>query len=136
MSSLSLGKRLSQLTFNWTTQREPIRHADRRAMAGLVDMNALRRLWKGDLPLPQAFWTWAVAGGIVVNAITSISFLALIVWDLIVAAFVVGYVLSVPYNVVATVGVWRSAGHYQGERRWADLARIVTVGGMIILSVT
>jgi hypothetical protein len=107
-----------------------------RAVPGLVDMNALRRLWKGDLPLPQAFWTWAVAGGIVVNAITSISFLALIVWDLIVAAFVVGYVLSVPYNVVATVGVWRSAGHYQGERRWADLARIVTVGGMIILSFT
>jgi hypothetical protein len=121
------------------------RHADRRYIfgfealpfhTGLVQMNALRRLWKGDLPLPQAFWNWAVAGGIVVNALTSIAFLALIMGDLIVPAFVVGYVLSVPYNIVATVGVWRSAGHYEGERRWADLARIVTIGGMFLLSVT
>jgi hypothetical protein len=99
-------------------------------------MNALRRLWNGDLPLPQAFWNWAVAGGLAVNVITSISFLALIMGDLIVAAFVVGHALSVPYNIVVTVGVWRSAGRYEGERRWADLARIVTVGGMILLSVT
>jgi hypothetical protein len=56
--------------------------------------------------------------------------------DRIVAALFVGYVLSVPYNVVAAVGVWRSAGRYEGERRWADLARIVTVAGMILLSVT
>jgi hypothetical protein len=97
-------------------------------------VKALRRLWNGDIPLPQAFWKWAVAGGIVINLLTSIAFLALITQDLIVAAFVVGYAISVPYNIVATVGVWRSAGHYEGERRWADLARIVTVVGMIILS--
>jgi hypothetical protein len=101
----------------------------------LIHMNALCRLWKGDLPLPQAFWNWAVARGIVVNVLTSIAFLALIMGDLMLAAFVVGYAISVPYNIIATVGVWRSAGHYEGERRWADLARIVTVAGMIILSV-
>ena len=101
---------------------------------GLVHVNALHRLWKGDLPLPQAFWNWAVAGGIAVNVTTSISFLALIMADLIVAAFIVGYALSVPYNIVAAVGVWRSAGRYEGERRWADLARFVTVGGMFFLS--
>jgi hypothetical protein len=99
-------------------------------------MNALRRLWQGDLPLPQAFWNWAVAGGIAVNGLTSILFLALIMADYIVAAFIVGYALSVPYNIVVTVGVWRSAGRYEGERRWADLARIVTVAGMALLSVT
>lgn len=99
-------------------------------------MNALCRLWRGDLPLPQAFWNWAVAGGIVVNLLTSVSFLVLIMNDLIVAALIVGYALSVPYNIVATVGVWRSAGRYEGERRWADLARLVTVGGMLLLSVT
>jgi hypothetical protein len=98
-------------------------------------MNAFR-LWKGDMPLPQAFWIWAVAGGIAVNLLTSILFLALIAADRIVPAFVVGYALSVPYNIVATVGVWRSAARFEGERRWADLARIVTVAGMILLSVT
>ncbi|WOH53538.1 hypothetical protein [Bradyrhizobium sp. sBnM-33] len=98
-------------------------------------MNALRRLWKGDLPLRQAFWNWAVAGGIAVNVLTSILFLALIMGDHIVAAFVVGYVFSLPYNIIATVGVWRSAARYEGERPWADLARIGTVVGMILLSV-
>jgi hypothetical protein len=101
-----------------------------------VRMSALRRLWQGDLPLPQAFWNWAVAGGIAVNALTSILFLALIMADRVVAAFVAGYALSVPYNIVVVVGVWRSAGRYQGERRWADLARIVTVSGMVLFSVT
>ena len=99
-------------------------------------MSALRRLWQGDLPLPQAFWNWAVAGGIAVNGLTSILFLGLIMADRIVAAFVAGYALSVPYNIVVTVGVWRSAERYEGERRWANLARIVTVAGMVLLSVT
>jgi hypothetical protein len=53
-----------------------------------------------------------------------------------IAAFILGYALSVPYNILVTVGVWRSAERYTGERRWADLARIVTIAGMILLSVT
>lgn len=47
-----------------------------------------------------------------------------------------GYVLSVPYNVLVTVGVWRSAARYQGEAGHAELARIVTVVLMLVLSVT
>ena len=99
-------------------------------------MSALRRLWQGDLPLGQAFWNWAVAGGIAINGLTSILFLALIMADHLVAALVAGYALSVPYNIVATVGVWRSAERYKGGRRWANLARFVTVVGMILLSIT
>jgi len=53
-----------------------------------------------------------------------------------IAAFILGYALSVPYNILVTVGVWRSAERYTGERKWADLARIVTIAGMILLSVT
>jgi hypothetical protein len=99
-------------------------------------MTALRRLWQGELPLADAFWNWAVIGGIVVNGLTTLGFLALIVAEQTMAAFVIGYLFSVPYNIVATVGVWRSAGRYQGDRRWADTARIVTVVGMVLLSLT
>lgn len=99
-------------------------------------MTAIRRLWLGELPLPEAFWTWAVAGGLAINAITSGLFLALMMHDHIVAAFIAGYAVSVPYNEVVAVGVWRSAARYQGDRHWADLARIVTVAGMVLLSVT
>ncbi len=98
-------------------------------------MFILRRLWQGDLPLDQAFWNWAVIGGIVVNALTSIAFLALVMNDHTAAAFVAGYALSIPYNVLVTVGVWRSAARHEGDRRWADLARIVTVAAMLVLSV-
>jgi hypothetical protein len=99
-------------------------------------MRALRRLWRGDLPLPQAFWNWAVLGGLAVNGLTSVLFLISIMNDLTVTGFIAGHAISVPYNIVVTVGVWRSAGRYEGERRWADLARIVTVAVMIVLSLT
>jgi hypothetical protein len=99
-------------------------------------MTRLRDLWSGDLPLGEAFWTYAVGVGLTVNVVTSLAFLALISWDRPLAALLVGYGLSVPYNVVAVVGVWRSAARYQGQRIHADLARIVTLVGMALLSVT
>jgi len=102
----------------------------------LAAMSKLRALWSGDLPLGEAFWTYAVWIGITVNLLTSLAFLALVAWDRPFAALFVGYALSVPYNVVAVVGVWRSAARYQGERIHADLARIVSLVGMALLSVT
>lgn len=99
-------------------------------------MNGARRLWRGELPLGDAFWNWAVLGGLLVNGISSALFLFLIMADRPVAALVAGYAVSVPYNVVTAVGVWRSAARYTGDRRWADLARAVTVVGMILLSLT
>ncbi|WP_372622171.1 hypothetical protein [Falsiroseomonas sp.] len=99
-------------------------------------MAVLLRLWRGELPLATAFWNWAVLGGLAVNLTTSILFLVLISADRPIAALVVGYGLSVPYNVLVAVGVWRSAGRHEGDRRWADTARFVTVIGMTILSLT
>ena len=40
-----------------------------------------------------------------------------------------------PYNVLAVVGVWRSAARYQGDAGHAELARIATVIVMLLLSV-
>ena len=99
-------------------------------------MTALYRLWHGELPLGHAFWNWAVSGGIIINAVSSVLFLVLMVNGHPVFALIAGYAPTIPYNIIVTVGVWRSAGHYQGERRWADLARIVTIVGMAVLSLT
>ena len=99
-------------------------------------MTKLRSLWLGELPLGEAFWTWAIGIGLVVNLTTSALFLALITVDRPWAALFVGYVLSVPYNVLAVVGVWRSAARYRGHAGHADLARIATVIVMLLLSVT
>ena len=99
-------------------------------------MTTLHRLWRGEAPLPQAFWNWAVFGGIAVNGLTSILFLTLLMYGQTVTAFIAGYALSVPYNIFVTVAVWRSAARYDGDRRFADFARFVTVVGMTLLSVT
>ncbi len=72
-------------------------------------------------------------GAFIVNLSTSVMFLALLMNDYTVAAFIAGYAFSVPYNIMVAVGVWRSANRYEGEKRWADLARIVTVAAMVIL---
>lgn len=99
-------------------------------------MTNLYRLWRGELALGHAFWTWAVFGGLVVNAATSGLFLLLMMNDRPVSAFIAGYAVSIPYNIVASVGVWRAAKHYPGARRWADLARAVTIIGMVLLSLS
>ena len=99
-------------------------------------MQQLSRLWRGEQRLDSAFWTWAVLGGLLINVSSSGLFLALIVAEQPVAAVLAGYAYSVPYNVVVTVGVWRSAARYDGDPRWAEVARIVTLVGAILLSVT
>jgi hypothetical protein len=99
-------------------------------------LGKLRALWAGELPLSEAFWTYAVNIGLLVNVTTTLLFFALIAADRPFAALFVGYACSVPYNVVAVVGVWRSAARHPGERIHAELARIVSLVGMILLSFT
>jgi hypothetical protein len=45
-------------------------------------MIKLRSLWSGELALGDAFWTWAVTVGLVINLVTSVLFLVLILQDL------------------------------------------------------
>lgn len=97
---------------------------------------SLRRLWHGDIPLETAFWSYAVVGGIAVNVATSLAFLILVTLDLPVVALIAGYAPSLPYNFLASVGVWRAAEHEEFATEKAKLYPIITVVGMILLSVT
>ena len=99
-------------------------------------MMNLGELWRGELPLNEAFWKWAVTVGLIVNASSTILFLVLITLDQPWAALLVGYALTVPYNFVAVVGVWRSAARHHGSSVHADLARGASVILMAVLSVT
>ena len=99
-------------------------------------MKKLAALWSGDLPLSEAFWTWAIFIGLPLNLTTSLASLVLISADRPWEALVAGYLLSVPYNVVVLVGVWRAATHYPGEPRHADFARVTVAIMMVLLTVT
>ena len=76
----------------------------------------LKDLWAGRLPLADAFWTYNVFWGLLLNIFASISGFAVLVGmegreprscrgiSLAVHA------LPLLYNVIVLVGVWRSAG--------------------------
>lgn len=97
---------------------------------------ALGRLWRGELPLPEAFWTWAVTIGFIVNALTSVACYALLIADEAFWALVIGYLPSVPYNIVAAVGVLRSSRRADADPAFARFARVVIIPVMVLLSVT
>lgn len=94
----------------------------------------LRRLWRGDLPLTEAFWFFAVGYGLLLNLATSMLFMAVLVNDGSLAVLVASFLLPIPYNVLMVVAVWRSAGRYAGPKQWAELARVVCVIWMIVLT--
>lgn len=99
-------------------------------------MGAAGRLWRGEAPLDVAFWNWAVIGGLLVNIGTSIGFFVLMQAREPVAALLVGYGLSLPYNALAAVGVWRSAARFAGPPHLASLAKWVALLGLLVLSAT
>ena len=99
-------------------------------------MTKLRSLWLGELPLDEAFWTWAITVGLLVNLATSTLFLTLVTADRPWTALVVGYGPSVPYNALAVVGVWRSAARHPGQAAHADLARVASAAVMLLLTLT
>ncbi len=94
----------------------------------------VKRLWAGQLPLEQAFWHYAVGYGLLINLVTSMAFLALIAREANLALVVLAFALPVPYNVIVTVAVWRSANEYRGPKKWADMARVGTVIWLVALT--
>jgi len=94
----------------------------------------IKRLWAGDLPLAEAVWEYAVWYGVLLNFATSVLFLAFMVNQAGPVMLFLVFLLPIPYNLLVVVAVWRSAGRYQGPRKWADLARFGTVIWMIALT--
>ncbi len=77
----------------------------------------MRDLWAGRLPLAEAFWTYNVFWGLLLNIGATIVAFAVLVGckdanqNLAAALSLVLHLLPTPYNVVVLVGVWRSAGN-------------------------
>ena len=96
----------------------------------------IERLWTGRVPLEIAVWRYAVAYGLLANVLTSGLFFVLLIGQANPLLLAVAYALPLPYNLLATVAVWRSAARFEGPRKWADLAQIGTVLWMVLLSAT
>lgn len=102
---------------------------------------AVRALVAGRVSLVSAFWDWAILGALMVNAATTGVFYLLMANNLPTLAVAIGYGISLPYNALAALGVWRSADNAaedaMGEgRAGPELTRYIALGWLLLLSVT
>lgn len=93
----------------------------------------VQRLAAGEVPLPEAFWGYGIFYGLFVNGFASIAAMMVLAaggpeWP--AAAL---FLLPLPYNLLVALGVWRSAGRWQGRGEWATAARAVIVAWTIVL---
>ena len=95
----------------------------------------VKQLWTGKFPLGRVFWHYAVAYGLLINLVTDLAFYALLLNDANMVLVVLAFASPVPYNIFIIVAVWRSADHYRGPKRWAELAQVGTVIWMLALTV-
>jgi hypothetical protein len=91
------------------------------------------KLWRGRYSLAVAFWVFYALGYLIsVGLVTLISPLIVAYpWRPIAVA-----ALILPYNAVATVGVWRSADAHPDQRNWPAFAKIAVFcwEALVILS--
>ena len=87
----------------------------------------LLRLWRGDYPLPRAFWDHAIIYGSLANLTATIAALGLLATNAPGLLALAIFLIPAPYNLVAAVGVWRSAARYRGPPVWANAARIAVI---------
>lgn len=87
----------------------------------------LAALWRGDIPLGQAFWEYAIAYGTIANIVATATAIATVAAGLPVVLTIFLLLLPLPYILIAVVGVVRSADKYQGPSKWAKRAKIAVI---------
>ena len=96
----------------------------------------LLRLWRGEEPFERTFWTWGVLVALAVNVSTTAGTFYLVSVERPFAAFFVGYVMSIPYNVFVLVAIWRSAARSQETPQAVLVTRIIALAWLTLLSIT
>jgi hypothetical protein len=91
----------------------------------------LIRWSRGEIPLPYAFWLYAVGYGTIINLIVTGLALGVLAaggpgW-LALAVFLT----PLPYNLLAVLAVWRSADRHS-DATWANAARVGIVTWAIL----
>jgi hypothetical protein len=99
-------------------------------------MNSVAGLWRGQLPLRRAFWTWLVGVGLLVNSGCTAAAMALVAiapdtgaWTALAAVAL--HLAAVPLNLVCVAGVWRSSARADAEV-WRVPARVAAVAIFLV----
>jgi hypothetical protein len=100
-----------------------------------ADRNMLKLIWTGELALWKTFWLLGV-GGVLFAAIPIFAaMLALsdVPDDDTASWFLAALAFLFAYQVWVSVGIWRSADLYIGDRQWPILAKLSVVAGASVV---
>ena len=78
-----------------------------------MDVAHLVALWKGNIPLSEAFWGYAIVYGTVGNIVATAAAIAAVAIGLPDIVAIGLFLAPIPYILIAVVGVARSANRYQ-----------------------
>jgi hypothetical protein len=92
-------------------------------------------VWRGEIPLGQVFWTFAIGFGTVFNLLATGVSLVAIAGGMPAPAAVAIHFLPIPYNFLVLVGVWRSADAFAGHPAIATSARIAAAAWFALMMV-
>jgi len=95
-------------------------------------------LWNGDFPLSNTYWIYGYLGSILFalpliyweTALTYKSWSRTFIW-----VFLSYVAWTMVYRIFISVAIWRSASKYTGPNRWAVLAKLTVVIGVLRLLV-
>jgi hypothetical protein len=74
----------------------------------------LAALWRGDIPLGQTFWEYAIAYGTIANIVATAAAIATVAAGLPYALAIFLFLMPLPYI-------------YQGPPQWATMAKIAVI---------
>jgi hypothetical protein len=90
--------------------------------------------WRGGLPLGRAFWLWGILGGGIVSLFATLLALMLLAAGAPAWLAALVFAAHIPWNLMLLVGAWRRAGRPGVSRATANLARLVILLWVVVLS--
>ena len=87
--------------------------------------NYLAEFYDGKLSLPHSYWIFGIAYSILVGIILGVLVFIFSLPDKTIS------VLSLPWIIFISIGIWRSSDRYKGPKFWSILAKIAIVLGLI-----
>lgn len=93
-------------------------------------MGLIKKIWTGDLPLFKVYWIYGVLGGLIIKVIVEGSYYFVSLNYLTVFSYTL-VALVLAYQLLLSVGIWRSAEAYKKSKVWPVLAKIGAVLGLI-----
>lgn len=88
---------------------------------------SFRQLWRGELPLREAFWRYAITYDLILNLAATLGALILVLAETPIVFAAVVHFLPLPYSFFAAMGTWRSADRYTGNPVHAAVAKLALV---------